>query len=94
MSVIGQLDVVDELRIGAEQQGDIDEAFAEGPVGDRSAGLEGDEVGELQAIDLTKADLAQRACGALWRTAEDELGGDGRQVTERGSARTVEQSPR
>ena len=84
MSVIGQLDVVDELRIGAEQQGDIDVAVAERLVGDRSAGLEGDEVGELQPVHLTKPDLAELARGALCRTAEDELGSDRRQITERG----------
>ena len=74
-AVVGQLDQVAgaDRRVGAEEQRDVDDAGVERLVGERATGVEGHDLGELDAVDLAQAVEAQRPGRALGRSTEGQL---------------------
>ena len=80
--------------ISREQERDVDASGVERLVGQRAAGVEGDDVAEGDAVDLLEPDEAERAALALGRSAEDERVGHVGEVAQRLQVVLARRSPR
>ena len=86
MLVVFQQRVVLErdVRIGREQQADVDVAAVQRRNGQRTTRVKRLEVLELQVVDAHQTRQTERPLGTLWRTAEHQLAGDRLEVAHLG----------